>query len=265
MKNAYLGNYTSVGTTKFGRKIYVDTRDNSLAPHILLEGEWEGWTTDYIRKMMAGCTFVDVGANFGWFSLWAYHNNASRVIAVEANPEVADLLTRTFAVNGMLFGTNNKVYSRAVSDKSGEELKLIVDRHYLGSSSAILNLDMVDEAEDFNNVEYPYNRHPEIKTTTIRLDDFLEGEKNLFIKIDVEGLEPEAIAGCQKTIESAESVQLLIEHNAVPKQEWMIRYLLEEQRFKMRHLDKSGEARSIKKEDLANIEAGDMLYFYKLS
>lgn len=262
---SYLGNYRALCKTNFGRKVFVDTRDRSIAPHLLMEGTWEEWTTDFIRQKVPGTLFFDVGANFGWFSLLAHHYKAKQIIAIEANPEVAELVTQTFAINGMLFGTQNKVLARAALDRSKQDVSLFVDRHYLGSSSAVIDLEkIVGEVEDFS-LEYPYERKFQVDSKSVAIDDLkLEvSQEHLFIKIDVEGLEPEVIKGARKTIEGSKSCQLLVEHNAVPNQEMMLNYL-EEQGFIMRHLNKVGECQSIKRKDLASVEAGDMLYFFKM-
>jgi hypothetical protein len=68
----YLGDYTALTRTIYGHKMYVDTRDVSLAPHLLLDGYWEQWITNIFRELVKpGMTVVDVGANFGYYSVLA--------------------------------------------------------------------------------------------------------------------------------------------------------------------------------------------------
>src|SRR5581483_9455609 len=75
----YLGDHVALTRTIFGHKMYVDTRDVSLTPHILLDGAWEPWTADVLRSIIRpGMTTV----------------------AVEANPETFRLLARSLEVNG---------------------------------------------------------------------------------------------------------------------------------------------------------------------
>ena len=98
----YCGDHTALATAKWGDLIYVDTRDLSLAPHIMMFGDWEPWVTNCMADILQhnkGCTFYDVGANFGWFSLLAARLGAARVFAFEPNPRLAELFLKTMSVN----------------------------------------------------------------------------------------------------------------------------------------------------------------------
>lgn len=69
---AYLGNNKALTKTVFGHKIVVDTRDMSLAPHILLDGEWEAWIVRvFLTFVKPGMNVIDVGSNVGFYSLLA--------------------------------------------------------------------------------------------------------------------------------------------------------------------------------------------------
>lgn len=62
----YLGNSRAITRTIYGHKIYVDTRDHSLTPHLLVDGNWEDWITKVFRSVVRdGMKVVDVGANIG--------------------------------------------------------------------------------------------------------------------------------------------------------------------------------------------------------
>ena len=63
----------------------------------------------------ADCCFVDIGANIGTVSLRCARI-ARRVIAVEPQPQAADLLIQSAARNGM---TNIEVHTIALSDRDG--------------------------------------------------------------------------------------------------------------------------------------------------
>ena len=63
--------------------ILVDTRDYSIAPHLLLDGFWKLSETEVFRNALRpGMTVVDVGASFGYFTLIA----ADAVGAIRARP-----------------------------------------------------------------------------------------------------------------------------------------------------------------------------------
>ena len=68
----YLGNNIALTKTIYGQKMYVDTRDQSLTPHILLDGDWEGNITKvFLANVKSGMHVVDIGANVGYYSLLA--------------------------------------------------------------------------------------------------------------------------------------------------------------------------------------------------
>ena len=84
----YLGDHTSLCRTVFGRKMFIDTRDISLAPHLAMDGIWEMWITEAMARLLKpGMSCVDLGTNFGWYSLlMADHIGPSgHLIGVDAN------------------------------------------------------------------------------------------------------------------------------------------------------------------------------------
>ena len=83
---------------------FVDTRDLMLGPRLVLDGFWESWVTLAIaRHLRPGMWCVDVGANYGYYTLLmaAGCGPEGRVVACEPNP----ILTETYlpcnlALNG---------------------------------------------------------------------------------------------------------------------------------------------------------------------
>lgn len=103
VQTTYLGDAT-VLTRFLGRpKIFLSTRDLGFACHVMLDGYWEIWLTLFFARLLKpGMTVVDVGANFGYYTvLFGDAVGASgRVIAVEPVPTTADLLAKTVELNG---------------------------------------------------------------------------------------------------------------------------------------------------------------------
>ncbi len=85
------------------------------------------------KRVSDNFTFVDIGANVGWYSLWvASRAGASaRILALEPQPEIFDRLTYNIRLNP--FGTI-KAVACAVADKTGE-LTLFLDPKNRGESS----------------------------------------------------------------------------------------------------------------------------------
>lgn len=110
---------------------------NSLIGEILIpENEpcdiwcnWESGIRDFILKKldeMGGSDggsdncFIDIGANLGYFSLWAA-TKASMVISIEPNPVLYELLNYNCMRGGVksFLSSNIKTYNMAISDKVG--------------------------------------------------------------------------------------------------------------------------------------------------
>ncbi len=86
---------------------------------VYLFGVWEPVLTEVMRRRLRpGDTFVDVGANSGWYTTLGAHQvgAAGRVYAVEASPVLADTLRAQVARNGF---TNVEVLEAAASDAPG--------------------------------------------------------------------------------------------------------------------------------------------------
>lgn len=114
----YLGEHTALVRLKTGRKMYVDTRDTIVAPHLLLDGEWEKWVTEIVwRNLRPGDTFVDVGAHLGWYTLLAAERVGPRgcVVAFEPNDGLIAMLKHSLSINGL----DAEVLRLAASDRDG--------------------------------------------------------------------------------------------------------------------------------------------------
>lgn len=126
-------------------------------------------------RIHEGFTFVDVGANVGWYSLFvaARAGGSSRILAVEPQPDIFDRLT--FNISQNPFGTV-KAIACAVADKTGE-LTLFLDPRNRGESSVkIVGSSQADA----------------IRVPAVTLLDLLtqEGFGHLdAVKLDVEGAE----------------------------------------------------------------------------
>jgi FkbM family methyltransferase len=93
--------YEFVASTVFGRRMRGDTRD-ILQQYVYYFGVWEPNLTRWIaRTLGAGDTFVDVGANIGYFTLLASAlvGREGVVVAVEPSPRLFGTLRETLALN----------------------------------------------------------------------------------------------------------------------------------------------------------------------
>ena len=137
-------------------------------------------------------TFVDVGANYGFYSvLSAQWNSSLRVVAFEPVPQIYAGLLRNLVLNGLEWRV--AAYQIALADHTGTAT------FYLPRS----------EGKDFETTGtlvseswQTRKRSPQIEVETARFDDFEQSHsmKVDLVKIDVEDLEADVLKGMQQTI-----------------------------------------------------------------
>ena len=156
----------------------------------------------FIRsRLRPGDTFVDVGANVGFFSLTASRivGPTGRVISVEPNPSTFARLSRTVAENSIP--------------------NITMCNLGLGDSSATLSL-YTGIAEDNDTASMlPYADGGKAVTVEVLPLDLLAEQLGLeridYIKIDVDGFEHKVLAGAAKLLASGRIRHLQIEFSDV--------------------------------------------------
>lgn len=183
----YVGHDTALCRILGRYKMYVDTRDITIAAHLLLEGYWETWLTQFIARFVRpGWTVADIGANYGYYTLLLAElvGPEGLVVAVEPNPEAAALLRRTVFLNG--FGAWTAIHEVAAGATDGGMTTLLVPREMTGGASIA----------DVSALWLPDITEHRVPLTT--LDALLAREEKIdFLKIDVEASEERIIAGTE--------------------------------------------------------------------
>lgn len=108
--------YPFLARTRFGMRVAGDTQD-IIQAYIYYFGLWQPNLTRWIgRRLRPGDVFVDVGANIGYFSLYASSlvGDGGSVVAVEASPGIFKRLEETLALNGL---GNVRAVNIAASDE----------------------------------------------------------------------------------------------------------------------------------------------------
>jgi FkbM family methyltransferase len=169
--------------------LYVDPNDSSVAYHLINEGYWESWITTWMTRVIEpewNC--LDIGANFGYYTGVFASLTTGDVLAFEPNPVIASMLNKSVEKNGW---TNVRVKPCAVGSEDATLTLALVD-NFQGSAS----LNMTEEdfrawGENTRTYDVPVKR----------LDDAVGRRKKWdFIKIDVEGWEPEVFKGAEKVL-----------------------------------------------------------------
>lgn len=199
-------------TTYTGQIIAVDPGDLSLAPHLILKGEWEKELTQRCEAIVSKIddpVIFDIGANFGWYGLTlSRFSSHSTIHLFEANPEIAKLLSITVLVNGLPLRA--QINNLAVSDQSGQILCLEVPKLHKGSSSICgFNIDLSKYYETNEELS-------SFKIASTNIDDYckLKGVSRIdFMKIDVEGAEEKVVLGAENVIRQSEDLTIMLEWN----------------------------------------------------
>jgi FkbM family methyltransferase len=203
-QSTYLGDHTALCRILGRYKVYVDTRDTGFASNLLLDGFWEMWLTIFIaRQVRAGMVAIDVGANFGYYTLILADlvGETGHVYAVEPNPVAATALRRSVDLNGA--GGRTTVIEAAAGAADGSQLLLFTPHGEPKNAMIVASPDGVSAG---SGTLYPVSE--------VAVDTIAAGcERIDFIKIDAEGAEEGIIAGALKTL-TRDKPHLVLEFNA---------------------------------------------------
>jgi FkbM family methyltransferase len=187
-------------------KMYVDLRDTGFVPHLMFEGFWEYWITDFIwRNVQPGQVTLDLGANHGYYTVLLADlvGAQGKVHAFEPNPRLAELLDQNVAVNG--FWHIAEVHAAAVGEASGGTLPFVVPLRdpkngYMVQAGQPVPTNL--DASRFATHEVPI----------VSLDEAVPDRAD-FVKIDVEGAEEAVWRGMQRLIARSPGIGILMEFN----------------------------------------------------
>jgi len=101
------------------RRLLVDLRDLVVAKELWSSGEWEPSETAFFERVLRpGMTFVDAGANLGYFTTLASGlvGSSGLVLAIEPEPLNFALLEKNIALNRC---TNVRSINAALGDSAG--------------------------------------------------------------------------------------------------------------------------------------------------
>jgi FkbM family methyltransferase len=170
-----------------GLRLYVDLADHAIGLQIV-RGCYETAEIRFVRDLLApGDTVVDAGANIGFFTMHmaAAVGAAGRVFAFEPLDPNADLLGRSIAENQF---ASRVVFQRAALGASSGTALLTFPAETLNSGGAyVLPPDGSALAG-----------HLQRQVPVVALDDVDLRRPVRFIKMDVEGAEPQVLQGARR-------------------------------------------------------------------
>jgi FkbM family methyltransferase len=175
--------------------------------HIYFHGTYEPEVSELIRHLaQPRQTWVDVGANLGFFTVLAASivGPHGKVVAFEPNPAMADSIQRSLNLNQ---ATNVVLVRLAISDTDGEEATLYVPAgrdSNCGQSSLLRHENVRDVCE--------------VSVPTTTLDRYFSetGLRPDFMKVDIEGLEILAFRGMANTLMHSPPKGIICELSQLP-------------------------------------------------
>ncbi len=201
----YVGNHRVLLRTVFGHKMFVDSRDLSLTPHLILDGYWELWITRVFQQLVKpGMRVVEVGANVGYYTLLACQHIGAKgsLLALDANPSMAKIVTDNLNING--YAGFAKVMCKAAYSEA-TTLSFDVFTDHIASSTLFMDQAAATSLGDtFQSVQ----------VEAVRIDDLIApGERVDFIKIDAEGAELHVLQGAHRVLHENADIKLVVEHS----------------------------------------------------
>jgi len=161
-----------------GHHLAVNADDEGVVPFLLTQGVFEEYETELVRQCLhPGMRVVDIGANFGYYTLIAAARvgKEGKVYAFEPEPGNYELLLKNISLNH--YETIVPI-QQAVSNRRGTT-NLFVDKRNLGAPS--LAEKNVDRRQGIVAVE------------TVSIDEFFKTVEGFgpidFLKIDAQGAE----------------------------------------------------------------------------
>jgi FkbM family methyltransferase len=201
----YVGDNRVLLKTANGFKLYVDSRDISIAPHLILDGVWEEWTEAVLRQLLKpGMTVIEAGANVGYFSLVMARavGATGRVISFECDPGLAALARDNVEINGL--HRIATIEERALGERVGHVTFYTTDRHR-GGGSLIAGLEQIPHnATDQRSAM-------EVEMTTIDASMKEAGVLPDLLKLDAEGAEPAILRGGVALLDSDRPLTVVME------------------------------------------------------
>jgi FkbM family methyltransferase len=201
----YVGENRVLLKTANGFKLYVDSRDISIAPHLILDGVWEEWTEAVLRQLVGpGMTVVEVGANVGYFTLVMARavGSTGRVISFECDPELAALARDNVEINGL--HRVARIEERALGERDGRVTFYRTDRHRGGGS-------LIEGLEQIPHNATDQRSAIEVEMTTLDAWTKDAGTPPDLLKLDAEGAEPAILRGAKALLDSARPLTVVME------------------------------------------------------
>lgn len=182
-------------------RLWFPVADTVIGPALDAAGIWEPseglWLDTHLRP---GMTVVNVGANVGYFALWAAElvGPGGHVIAIEPHPDNVALLRRNIADRGLTQVTAQPV---AASSREGD-IELFVNDDNAGDHRVFDPATAATVDPGLAQASGGFSDDPgRLSVPVVTLDALLADQRVDVLFIDTQGHDHEVIAGARQVIE----------------------------------------------------------------
>jgi FkbM family methyltransferase len=174
-------------------EFWMSASDEVMRPYMQRRGAWEESERDLLRGLIRpGSRFLDVGANVGYFSVFAAHAAPGvQVDSVEPHPEIVPVLRMNLWANR----ARANVWPVALDSK----------KTVLPIASAPMNPG--DSRVNRPEAQARYD----MVVPALPADELFRGRSFDVVKIDVQGWEWDVILGMQRIIRESQDIALVVE------------------------------------------------------
>jgi len=215
IKISYILTSTNHGTMILNKNDYRKKANGKfvgVGHKLLEESEFDSESINFINKLLnlrklhygEGVIFIDCGANIGThtISVAKHIYGWGNVISIEAQKWIYYALAGNIAINNC---DNVNAHWAAISDKVGT-IKIPNLNHKIPSSFASFSIKDKDKSFDVGqDIDYSLSDDTSYLTNLITLDNLNVNRVDL-IKIDIEGMEIEAIQGSKKILSNLKPI-----------------------------------------------------------
>jgi FkbM family methyltransferase len=158
-------------------------------------------TGQLLEILEPGDTFIDLGANEGWFSILASKKvgNEGKVLCIEPQQRLWEIISMNISLNNCF---NIQLYPMAVGEKSEEEIQMTLSPTLNTGSSSLVK-----------NQRSSFWKQQTVKS--VSLDNLVKSagltRRIKLVKIDIEGFEFFALKGAKNLLQNRQIGNFLIE------------------------------------------------------
>lgn len=172
--------------------LWMQTSDEVMRPYLLRRGRWEESTAELLRRILRpDSRFLDIGANVGYFSVFAHSLDRSiQIDAVEPHPVTYSLLRANLWGNGV----QARPHNTALGDS----------RRLLPMSSPPMNPASARVGDATPDGRY------DLIVPVLTADEYFARRTFDVVKVDVQGFEPEVLLGLERIVQQSPAVVVVV-------------------------------------------------------